>query len=134
MILGHPAISNTMISYTLNAKSDLSTYSEQDVFDAIDELDGVKNAYMSLWNDEYQQGILVSGGLNGRVLCEWNSPTQSSILIDPNDTEEPIALSLVDPPDFPSQAVVCKEWAKKACAVFLQTGKLDDSLSWKHWR
>ena len=96
----------------------------------IRRMDGSRFAEVWL-EDGDASGLMITGGAYGRLMVERISPDGNWLTIDAAKPKEP-AMEILEngPPDFPANYIVDMETALRAAKTFLESGEMDQSLTW----
>jgi hypothetical protein len=96
----------------------------------IRRLDGERFTEVSL-NDGDMSGIMITGGFDGRLMCERLHPDRNWLLIDPDKSDRVQVEILVNgPKDFPEQYIVDPDTVIRATKTFFETGERDERFTW----
>lgn len=98
---------------------------------AIRKLDGMNYVQVSIMRAEVD-GMSVTGGYEGRYLCEIVSPKGSRLAIDESRSRT-VTVKVIgfDEPDYPEYNTISIDAVLKAAHTYYKTGEQDGTLHWK---
>ena len=101
-----------------------------DVRDLLSLMDGITRTELGISHSD-ESGFVITGGFEGRFLCEYMSAYDNRVLVYDRGTQRGDLPIEPDGDRFPAELVVGKEIAEQAAVYFLTHEELDPTWRWQ---